>query len=220
MGVLGDRPRSDSAACGVSVRRPSIAGQAQSFDRRVGDSEAATPSPPLPCPAEPEQRLGLAPQVSFVTRAADLDVSDACIPAAIGEPGAAERTISQDIGLNRSCGRSFRGRQRRVRASATGGRIASGNVGATRFQPPVFLFSCLPARSSSSDRDRATEVLHQVKTSPLAELCGSHQPCPSWLTIRISPARRRYFRARRVLSRRSDRLAAGQRTSSATQLNS
>ncbi len=115
--------------------------------------------PPLPCPAEPEQRLGLAPQVSFVTRAADLDVSDACIPAAIGEPGAAEPTSSQDIGLNRSCSRSFRGRQPRERASATDGRIASGNVGATRFQPPVFLFSYLPARSSSSDRDRATEIV-------------------------------------------------------------
>ena len=41
--------------------------------------------------------------------------------------------------------------------------------------------------------------------SPLAVLCGSHQPRPSWLTIRTSPSSRRYLRARRVLSLRSRR---------------
>ena len=38
------------------------------------------------------------------------------------------------------------------------------------------------------------------KTSPLASLVGSHHPRPVWLTIRISPLPRRYFRLKsRVL---------------------
>ena len=41
------------------------------------------------------------------------------------------------------------------------------------------------------------------KTSPLASLVGSHQPRPAWLTIRISPLSRRYFRLSFVLSFRS-----------------
>src|ERR1700677_4089295 len=41
------------------------------------------------------------------------------------------------------------------------------------------------------------------KTSPLASLVGSHQPRPAWLTMRISPLPRRYFRLSLVLSFRS-----------------
>jgi len=41
------------------------------------------------------------------------------------------------------------------------------------------------------------------KTSPLASLVGSHHPRPAWLTIRISPLPRRYFRLSLVLSFRS-----------------
>lgn len=40
-------------------------------------------------------------------------------------------------------------------------------------------------------------------TSPLAGDSGSHQPRPSWLTIRIRPGPARYLRQRRVLSRLS-----------------
>ena len=46
------------------------------------------------------------------------------------------------------------------------------------------------------------------KTSPLASLMGSHQPRPPWLTIRISPSPRRYFRLSLVLSFRSSSKAA------------
>src|SRR5208283_3636562 len=40
-------------------------------------------------------------------------------------------------------------------------------------------------------------------TSPLASLVGSHHPRPAWLTIRISPLPRRYFRLSLVLTFRS-----------------
>ena len=55
------------------------------------------------------------------------------------------------------------------------------------------------------------------KMSPLAVLCGSHQPRPSWLTISTSPASRRYLRARRVLSLRSRRHDGDHPSSSAAQ---
>ena len=58
----------------------------------------------------------------------------------------------------------------------------------------------------------------RVKTSPLASLRGSHQPWPSWLTIRISAWPRRYLRLRRVLCARSSRHDGGSRSSSTAQL--
>jgi len=39
-----------------------------------------------------------------------------------------------------------------------------------------------------------------LNTSPLAVLPVSHQPRPSWLTMTVSPAPRRYFRFARLLS--------------------
>jgi len=54
--------------------------------------------------------------------------------------------------------------------------------------------------------------------SPLASLSGSHQPRPLWLTIRISPSPRRYFRLARELSARSSRHTGGSRSSNTAQL--
>src|SRR5574337_2074578 len=51
-----------------------------------------------------------------------------------------------------------------------------------------------------------------AKTSPRASLVGSHQPLPSWLTMRISPLPRRYLRLRFVLSLRSSRHGGGVRS--------
>src|SRR5271157_6004783 len=51
------------------------------------------------------------------------------------------------------------------------------------------------------------------KTSPLASLVGSHHPRPAWLTIRISPLPRRYFRLSFVLSFRSSFHGSGVRSS-------
>ena len=51
------------------------------------------------------------------------------------------------------------------------------------------------------------------KTSPLASLVGSHHPRPVWLTIRISPLPRRYFRLSFVFSFRSSFHVGGVRSS-------
>ena len=232
---MGNRPRPDAAACG-DVERVSATvvdrGQAQRVDRRLGDRE---PADPLPCPTEPEQRLGAALQGAFIIRAADLDVTDNAVQAVMGEPGAAERTIPHDVG--RGCGRQDRcgnrtllgevgpgcdpGRNlgRRFQRSATrrsgacevDGRSASGNAGAILIGRRCSLRTCPKFKLGA-------RYCTKSKTSPLAELCGSHQPCSSWLMIRISPSPRRYFSARRVLSRRSSRQPAGQRSDSAAQL--
>ena len=50
---------------------------------------------------------------------------------------------------------------------------------------------------------RGSSLCTSPKTSPLASLVGSHHPRPAWLTIRISPLPRRYFRLSFVLSFRS-----------------
>src|SRR5271166_2211747 len=55
------------------------------------------------------------------------------------------------------------------------------------------------------------------KTSPLASLVGSHHPRPAWLTIRISPLPRRYFRLSFVLSFRSSFQGGGVRSSTTAQ---
>src|SRR5208283_1264064 len=55
------------------------------------------------------------------------------------------------------------------------------------------------------------------KTSPLASLVGSHHPRPAWLTIRISPLPRRYFRLSLVLSLRSSFHGGGVRSSTTAQ---
>src|SRR5271168_3939146 len=55
------------------------------------------------------------------------------------------------------------------------------------------------------------------KTSPLASLVGSHHPRPAWLTIRISPLPRRYFRLSLVLSFRSSFHGGGFRSSTTAQ---
>src|SRR5271166_475377 len=55
------------------------------------------------------------------------------------------------------------------------------------------------------------------KTSPLASLVGSHHPRPAWLTIRISPLPRRYFRLSLVLSFRSSFHGGGVRSSTTAQ---
>src|SRR5271157_3634256 len=55
------------------------------------------------------------------------------------------------------------------------------------------------------------------KTSPLASLVGSHHPRPAWLTIRISPLPRRYFRLSFVLSLRSSFHGGGVRSSTTAQ---
>src|SRR6516164_6851874 len=54
-------------------------------------------------------------------------------------------------------------------------------------------------------------------TSPFASLVGSHQPLPPWLTIRISPFPRRYFRLSLVLSFRSSVHGGGVRSSTTAQ---
>ena len=58
------------------------------------------------------------------------------------------------------------------------------------------------------------------KTSPLASLVGSHQPRPAWLTMRISPLPRRYFRLSFVLSFRSSFQHGGVRSSTRAQRTS
>src|SRR5271156_5363281 len=55
------------------------------------------------------------------------------------------------------------------------------------------------------------------KTSPLASLVGSHHPRPAWLTIRISPLPRRYFKLSFVLSFRSSFHGGGVRSSTTAQ---
>lgn len=115
----GDRSRPDATTCG-EVERISTwtlyRGQAQCVDRRLGDGE---PTDPLPCPAEPEQRLGPAPQGSFLVRTADLDVSDTTILAPMGKPRVAEGTIPHDIRLGRS-------RQNRSRNATLPGQVRPG----------------------------------------------------------------------------------------------
>jgi len=58
----------------------------------------------------------------------------------------------------------------------------------------------------------------KVKTSPLAKDWGSHQPRPSCVTISTSPLPRRYFNARRVLSRASNRQGRPRFSRTAAQL--
>src|SRR5271166_2354884 len=55
------------------------------------------------------------------------------------------------------------------------------------------------------------------KTSPLASLVGSHHPRPAWLTIKISPLPRRYFRLSFVLSFQSSFQGGGVRSSTTPQ---
>jgi hypothetical protein len=90
-------------------------------------------------------------------------------------------------------------------------RTASGNVGAIPTKPRSM-------SRASPNLSPGSRCWTRVKMSPLRSLSGSHQPRPSWLTIRISASPRRYFRLWRVLCARSSRHGGGSRSSSAAQL--
>src|SRR5271166_2050324 len=95
-----------------------------------------------------------------------------------------------------------------------------------RFRPPALSTGGkLGGRPANSRRRLRTWPKLKVgsslwtspKTSPLASLVGSHHPRPAWLTIRISPLPRRYFRLSLVLSFRSNLHGGGVRSSTTAQ---
>jgi hypothetical protein len=189
----GNGSRLDPAACGEVQRVGANAfdrGQAESIDRRLGDGK---PADPLPCPAEPEQCFRPAVQRAFVVRAADLDVSDGAITAAMGEPGAAERTIPRDadfdrsrqdrsrntallgqVGQARDPGRSLDRCFQRLAIGRSGrferdGRNASGNVGATPISRLSSLRTCPKFKLGSRCCTRSNTVLPAGVSAPRSD---------------------------------------------------
>jgi len=167
-----------------------------------------------------EQGFCAALQGAFVGRPANLDVGNVAGVIAMGEPGAPIRSLAQNIGGARrredaegklavlgeispgvDLGVHF-GCVAQRSAGGLSGRLffrrrrVSGKAGASPMNSRKTLRTWPKLRLGSKCWTRS-------KTSPLASLCGSHQPRPSWLRMRISPLPRRYLRQCLVLSLRS-----------------
>src|SRR5271166_3803282 len=123
----------------------------------------------------------------------------------------------------------FRARYRQVgelghTAFRSAQRSATGLSGSLR-PPTLSTGGKLGGRPANSRRRLRTwpkvrpgsSLCTSPKTSPLASLVGSHHPRPAWLTIRISPLPRRYFRLSLVLSFRSSFHGGGVRSSTTAQ---
>ena len=152
----------------------------------------------------------------------------------VGKPGAADGTLPQNA--SPGCRLNDRCRQpalsfeiapgRRVRPNRLSLGPAGGDASVRLVSAP-----CPTGRRKtwrqSGERSQALadiseakpwlEPLHEGKTSPVASLVGSHQPRPAWLTMRISPLPRRYFRLSFVLSFRSSFQHGGVRSSTTAQ---
>src|SRR5271166_5559571 len=123
----------------------------------------------------------------------------------------------------------FRARYRQVgelgqTAFRSAQRSATGLSGSLR-PPALSVGGKLGDRPANSRRRLRTwpklmpgsSLCTSPKTSPFASLVGSHHPRPAWLTIRISPLPRRYFRLSFVLSFPSSFQGGGVRSSTTAQ---